>query len=166
MGTPNPFLTGPSYKLQLVLLGFLVCTTYIYFTDAQLANCLGIVTHVTLELDKLTYANLQPAKVDVQSAIPPPAGYKVPADIPYNLNEDQRKKAESNFIKQANSYYSEWFWYPYNEQVWVNCWYDLLSHPSCLSPSIITHKTTPGTTPMIQNGLSSIQMQLLHIYSG
>ncbi|RPB07378.1 FAD-binding domain-containing protein [Morchella conica CCBAS932] len=83
---------------------------------------LGIVTHITLELDKMTYANLAPEKTAVGSAIPPPAGYKIPEGISYNLSEDQRQTAESAFIEKAKSFYSEWFWYPYNPRVWVNCW--------------------------------------------
>ncbi|KAI5839635.1 hypothetical protein DFP73DRAFT_205107 [Morchella snyderi] len=83
---------------------------------------LGIVTHITLELDKMTYANLAPEKVAVQSAIPPPADYKIPEGISYNLSEDQRQIAEADFIEKAKAFYSEWFWYPYNPRVWVNCW--------------------------------------------
>lgn len=71
----------------------------------------------------MTYANLAPEKTAVASAIPPPAGYKIPEGISYNLSEDQRQTAESTFIEKAKSFYSEWFWYPYNSRVWVNCWY-------------------------------------------
>lgn len=74
----------------------------------------------------MTYADLAPEKVDVMQAIPPPANYKLPKAIKSKMTEDQRKIAESKFIhKAANSYYAEWFWFPYHPQVFVNCWYEL-----------------------------------------
>lgn len=74
----------------------------------------------------MTYADLAPEKVDVMQAIPPPANYKLPKAIKSKMTEDQRKIAESKFIhKAANSYYAEWFWFPYNPRVFVNCWYEL-----------------------------------------
>lgn len=79
-----------------------------------------------LELDRMTYADLAPEKVDVMQAIPPPAKYKVPKDIKSKMTEDQRKSAERKFIdKAANSYYAEWFWFPYHPKVFINCWYEL-----------------------------------------
>lgn len=72
----------------------------------------------------MTYAMLEPLKQDVLLSIPPPVGYKVPSAIKGKYSEEQRKKAESDFIQKANSYYSEWFWFAYQSRVWVNCWYE------------------------------------------
>lgn len=91
----------------------------------------GIVTHVTFELDKMTYAMLSPLKQDVGLAIPPPAGYKVPAAVNWKYTEQQRLDAEAVFITKAQSYYAEWFWFAYQDQSWVNCWYELSQ--SCIN---------------------------------
>lgn len=85
----------------------------------------GIVTHITFELDKMTYAMLSPLKQDVKLAIPPPAGYKIPAAVKWKYTEAERLKAEADFIKKAGSFYSEWFWFAYQSKSWVNCWYEL-----------------------------------------
>ncbi|KAL7270660.1 hypothetical protein RUND412_006626 [Rhizina undulata] len=84
---------------------------------------LGIVTNVTLELDKMTYAHMKPLKQDVNLAIPPPPGFVVPEDIRAKYSERQLEAARLDFIKKAEtSYYSEWFWFPYQQKAWVNCW--------------------------------------------
>lgn len=73
----------------------------------------------------MTYAMLNPIKQDVKLAIPPPAGYSIPAAVQWKYTEKQRQDAESAFIIKANSYYAEWFWFAYQDQSWVNCWYEL-----------------------------------------
>lgn len=76
------------------------------------------------EFDKMTYADLAPEKVDVLQAIPPPAGYTLPNGL--KMTDAQRESAEKKFIQKAkDSYYAEWFWFPYNSEVFVNCWYEL-----------------------------------------
>lgn len=84
---------------------------------------LGIITEFTYELDKMTYANLSPLKLNIQLAIPPPDGFDVPKGIEGNFTKEQLEEAETEFVKKASSYYSEWFWFPYRSQIWVNCWY-------------------------------------------
>lgn len=89
---------------------------------------LGIVTHITFELDKMSYAVLKPRKVDVARAIPP-----LNIDqIPLALRDDEWGKPE--YYKEleacrkdfedraANDYYSEWFWFTFQQKVWVNTW--------------------------------------------
>lgn len=73
----------------------------------------------------MTYALLTPLKQDMRLAIPPPAGYKVPAAVGWNYTEKQRQEAELAFIAKAGSYYAEWFWFAYQDKSWVNCWYEL-----------------------------------------
>ncbi|KAL7275820.1 hypothetical protein RUND412_001231 [Rhizina undulata] len=84
---------------------------------------LGVVTNVTLELDIMTYAQMQPLKQDVNLAIPPPTGFQVPADLSGDYSPEELEAARLEFIRKAeNSYYCEWFWFPYQQKAWVNCW--------------------------------------------
>lgn len=89
---------------------------------------LGIVTHITFELDKMTYAVLEPLKVDVARAIPPLDINQVPRALrddewgkPEYIQELEacRKDFET---RAANDYYSEWFWFTFQQKVWVNTW--------------------------------------------
>jgi hypothetical protein len=84
---------------------------------------LGIVTHVTLEVQKMTYAILNPSKPDIGLAIPP----LQPSDIPFALRKTWTKAkvdaAKAAFENSAtNDYYTEWFWFTYQKQAWVNTW--------------------------------------------
>ncbi|KAI0751748.1 hypothetical protein C8Q80DRAFT_1098607 [Daedaleopsis nitida] len=89
---------------------------------------LGVVTHITFELDKMTYAVMQPRKVDVGLAIPP----LKKEDIPPALRADwfdakdaekQMEAARLEFERRAaDDYYSEWFWFTYQQKAWVNTW--------------------------------------------
>ncbi|EGX54115.1 hypothetical protein AOL_s00004g148 [Orbilia oligospora ATCC 24927] len=88
----------------------------------------GVVTHITLELDGMTAAVLRPKLVDVIDAVPPPPEMKH-EDIPKAIRpkrprtDEEKRKAQEEFERKANSdYYSEWFWFPYSGKVWVNCW--------------------------------------------
>lgn len=84
---------------------------------------LGVVTHVTMELDKMTYAEMKPLKQDVNLAIPPPSGFTVPSAIAKKYTAAQLETARGEFIRKAgNNYYSEWFWFPYQQDAFVNCW--------------------------------------------
>jgi len=68
---------------------------------------LGIVTHITLEMDKMTYAHLKPLKQDVNLAIPPPPGYTVPKAIRKYYTPARLEAARLEFIEKAEkSYYS------------------------------------------------------------
>lgn len=84
---------------------------------------LGVITHITFELDKATYAVLKPLKQDINLAIPPPVGYIVPKPIRELYLPSQLEAARKNFVNRATQdYYSEWFWFPYQKNGWVNCW--------------------------------------------
>lgn len=84
---------------------------------------LGVVTHVTIELDKMTYAHMKPLKQDTMLGIPPPSGFEVPKALKKTYTPAQLEAARNDFIHKAeNNYYSEWFWFPYQPQVFVNCW--------------------------------------------
>ncbi len=84
---------------------------------------LGIVTHITFELEAMTYAVMKPRKPDIGLAIPPLSQSEVPAAIKKMHTDVDVKSAIAQFEDQAtNDYYSEWFWFPYQQTAWVNCW--------------------------------------------
>ncbi|KAI1394049.1 uncharacterized protein F4822DRAFT_34928 [Hypoxylon trugodes] len=87
---------------------------------------LGIVTHITLELDPMTYAVMMPQKIPVMQAIPPPPGLdekEIPEALRIDMTPQQRAEAQAAFERHAaDDFYSEWFWFPYTSKVWVNCW--------------------------------------------
>jgi len=89
---------------------------------------LGIVTHITFELDAMQYAIMQPRKVDIGLAIPPIKKEDVPKALRaswYNASdvETQLSTAKSDFERRAvKDYYSEWFWFTYQQKAWVNSW--------------------------------------------
>ncbi|RCI16379.1 hypothetical protein L249_2455 [Ophiocordyceps polyrhachis-furcata BCC 54312] len=89
---------------------------------------LGIITHITFELDSIQYAILEPRKVDVGLAIPPLDKDEVPEALrgPWYSAPDvdqQLAAATAEFEGRAlNDYYSEWFWFPYQQKAWVNTW--------------------------------------------
>src|SRR5262249_36325387 len=85
---------------------------------------LGIVTSLTLKLDKMSYARLQPKAPRLALAVPPPQGFRVPSAVDMrNISQADIDHATGRFVTQCGSaYYSEWFWFPYQELAWVNCW--------------------------------------------
>lgn len=84
---------------------------------------LGIVTHISFELEKMSYAVLQPKKVPVTLAIPPLQLSDVPIALYKNWSEKDLQNAKVDFENRAaNDYYSEWFWYTYQSTSWVNTW--------------------------------------------
>lgn len=88
---------------------------------------LGVVTHITFEFDKMTFALFEPKKVPINLAIPPPRDYIAKNMVPRPLNKKysaaQLEAARLNFVDRATKdYYSEWFWFPYQDEAWVNCW--------------------------------------------
>lgn len=93
----------------------------------SLTKCLGVVTHLTFELDKMTYAMEQPIKQAAMLAVPPPTGWDVPPALKGDYTPEQLESALNEFIKKAkDSYYCEWFWFAFQPEVWVNCWYGIL----------------------------------------
>ncbi|KAI0175796.1 hypothetical protein GGR52DRAFT_589566 [Hypoxylon sp. FL1284] len=87
---------------------------------------LGIVTHITLELDPMSYAVMVPRKIPVMQAIPPPPELSdddIPEALRIEMSPQQRAEAQAAFERYAaDDFYSEWFWFPYTSKVWVNCW--------------------------------------------
>jgi hypothetical protein len=87
---------------------------------------LGIVTSLTLKLDPMSYARLQPKAPRIGLAIPPPVGYPVPDAVDMRgISPADLEAARRHFVAQCEeSYYAEWFWFPYHEKAWVNCWHN------------------------------------------
>lgn len=84
---------------------------------------LGIVTHITFELDRMRYAVLQPTKPDIGLAIPPLSRDDIPIALRKTFTEAQYAAALKDFEDRAtNDYYAEWFWFTRSQQAWVNTW--------------------------------------------
>ncbi|CAE6392647.1 unnamed protein product [Rhizoctonia solani] len=85
---------------------------------------LGICTALTLRLDAMSMAVMNPVKVPLVLAIPPPVGYKIPDVIDMsNITPEDLESARREFIRRCEEdYYLEWFWYPLTKDVWINTW--------------------------------------------
>ena len=84
---------------------------------------LGIVTHITFELEAMTYAVLKPKKPPISLAIPPLDMKDIPIALYKNWTEKDIAAAKADFENRAtNDFYSEWFWYTYQSTAWVNSW--------------------------------------------
>ncbi|KAH7417155.1 hypothetical protein BKA64DRAFT_701940 [Cadophora sp. MPI-SDFR-AT-0126] len=84
---------------------------------------LGIVTHITFALDKMSYAIMEPYKPDIGLAIPPLSRNDIPIALRKTFTDAQYAAALVEFKKRAQEdYYSEWFWFTRSQQAWVNTW--------------------------------------------
>jgi hypothetical protein len=93
-------------------------------TAAGCFGLLGIVTSLTLKLDPMTYATLRPKSPPLALAVPPPEGFRVPRAVDMSgVSRADLERARRRFVRQCErAYYSEWFWFPYQKNGWVNCW--------------------------------------------
>lgn len=93
-------------------------------TAAGCFGLLGIVTSLTLKLDPMTYAALRPESPRLALAVPPPAGFRVPRAVDMSdISRADLNRARKRFVRHCErDYYSEWFWFPYQQNGWVNCW--------------------------------------------
>lgn len=85
---------------------------------------LGVVTAITLKLDPMSYALLQPCKSRVGLAVPPPMGYQVPVQVDMTgITSQNLSEATDDFIRRCeNDYYAEWFWFSFQSECWINTW--------------------------------------------
>lgn len=85
---------------------------------------MGIVTSLTLALDALTFAKMQPHFTPVPLAIPPPPDFEVPNNIDMSgITKEQLAKAQTEMVERIeNDYYSEWFWFAMTDDVFVHTW--------------------------------------------
>ncbi|EXJ78164.1 hypothetical protein A1O3_09325 [Capronia epimyces CBS 606.96] len=103
---------------------------------------IGVVTHLVLECDPMSCALLEPRKVPVVEAIPPPpdmpdSTIPVPLRPPKPLSAERKAQIQQDFETRAlTTDYAEWFWFPYSSEVWVNTWHktsdlsNAVSYPS------------------------------------
>ena len=91
---------------------------------------LGVITSITLKLDKMGYALTHPKLVQLAKAIPPPYGTRL-EDMPSKLKADlsiydqatlDALIATSDFFERCTDYYSEWFWFILTDKCWMNTW--------------------------------------------
>jgi len=86
---------------------------------------LGIVTAVTVKLDKMTYAAMHPTKTPLVLGVPPPAGWDIPKEVDQSWAPSQVERATADFFYHCeHDYYAEWFWFPLQKQTWNNCWHN------------------------------------------
>lgn len=76
----------------------------------------------------MSYAVMTPRKDPVGLAIPPPLDYYNSGMVPKPLRKAytpaELEAARRNFEERATrDYFSEWFWFPMQKEVFVNCWY-------------------------------------------
>lgn len=89
---------------------------------------LGVVVSLTLQLDKMARAELEPKKQHFVLAIPPPKGYQLPKQVEEEIQqmgftEKDLEAAREEFVKKCEEdYYVEWFWFPYQRYAWTNTW--------------------------------------------
>jgi hypothetical protein len=90
---------------------------------------MGVITHLTLEVQPMTYALLQPQKVPLVRAVPPPDDMpedQIPPALRIPLTPEEKAADIDAFESHCeNDYYSEFFWFPYADDSWVNCWSDV-----------------------------------------
>jgi hypothetical protein len=87
---------------------------------------LGIVVSITLELSRFEVANMKPTKLPLLLTIPPPKNYPIPEQLQKDfkkVTDAQLETARKDFISRCkNDYYLEWFWFPLQNECWVNTW--------------------------------------------
>ncbi len=93
---------------------------------------LGVITSITLKLDKMSYALTSPHFLDLAKAIPPPIGtelHQLPEKLQKDLSIFDQETLNSvitdhaqTFFNQCKDYYAEWFWFILSDKCWVNTW--------------------------------------------
>lgn len=84
---------------------------------------IGIISHVTYEVKKMTYAVMRPRKVKTMLAIPPPDPSQVPEALRAEVDEAELPDAIAEFERRASQdHYAEWSWFSYQSDVLVNTW--------------------------------------------
>ncbi|KAI4749285.1 hypothetical protein E4T50_00425 [Aureobasidium sp. EXF-12298] len=70
----------------------------------------GIITHVTYEVKKMTFAVMQPRKVKTMLAIPPPDTSQVPEALHVETSPEELQEAITEFERRAEQdHYTEWW---------------------------------------------------------
>ncbi|KAF8208699.1 hypothetical protein K438DRAFT_1961273 [Mycena galopus ATCC 62051] len=88
---------------------------------------MGVITHLTLEFQPMTYALMQPQKLPVVRAVPPPddmSDEEIPLALRISRTPEEKAQDVAAFEAQTTMRYCEWFWFPLADMCWVNCWDD------------------------------------------
>lgn len=85
---------------------------------------LGIVTSITLKIDTMSYAVMQPKKKPIALCVPPLSRSDVPVEVNMEgISDVDLQQAQREFERQCEQgYYAEWFWFVFEEKGWINCW--------------------------------------------
>jgi hypothetical protein len=85
---------------------------------------MGVVTSITLKLDPMTFARLQPIKKRVALAVPPTSRSQVPAGVDMaGVTDADLDSARTDFVRRCEQdYYAEWFWFTLQQDCWINTW--------------------------------------------
>jgi hypothetical protein len=89
---------------------------------------LGVVISLTVRLHRQAVAEMVPVKLPLPLTIPPPPGYPVPEEVTkmfeeHGITKERLEQARLDFIRRCEEHdYLEWFWFPYQEQCWINTW--------------------------------------------
>lgn len=82
---------------------------------------LGIITHVTYEVKKMTSAVMRPRKVKTVPAVPPPDLSQVPEALHAEVSPEELQEAIADFERRAGQdHYAEWSWFSCQSDVLVN----------------------------------------------
>lgn len=114
---------------------------------------LGIVTHITYEMHAMSYAVMNPLKVDMTLAIPPMSRSDIPLALQKTFTDAQISTAIADFERRADQdFYSEWFWFAYQSTAWVNSW------STTTDPAGAREYTNPAETFLqwLQNWLGGV----------
>lgn len=86
---------------------------------------LGVITSHVFVLDPMKIARLFPARIATPLAVPPVSRSDVPQQNDFDISQysdEALAKATADFAADCNKSYSEWFWFPFQSDCWVNCW--------------------------------------------
>ncbi|CAL1712310.1 unnamed protein product [Somion occarium] len=119
---------------------------------------LGIVVSLTLELGTMGVTDMSPVKIPMPLAIPPPKDYPIPGEVQkliekLGITEEQLDHARIDFVNRCEGdFYLEWFWFPYQDNCWVNTW---SRRP--ITPDELNLEAYPGDSWL--DGVKSQQIQ-------
>lgn len=78
----------------------------------------------------------------------------IPPMLRKELSPKEQADAQADFESRAlNSYYAEWFWFPYHDKVWINTW-DKTDDPKDVEPY-------PGRWGKVVQFVETFLMQVL-----
>lgn len=86
---------------------------------------MGVITSHVFVVDPLKIARLFPRKVPTPIAVPPVSRSDVPQQSDFDISEfsdEQLQDAKKTFESDCNMFYSEWFWFPFQSNCWINTW--------------------------------------------